>query len=327
MLLIKLESKNPYFSFAAEEYFSNNFDEEFFIVSSCDDSISLGLNQNTMEEINLMYVKQNNIKVVRRNSGGGAVFHDRGCINYCFIVKDDGLAIDDFTKYAQPIIIFLKDIFGLEAIFVPRNDIFVDGKKVSGMSKTKSGGNIIQHGTLLFTTNLKTLASCLKSVSSKTLQKSSEKDELPIVNIGKLVDVDFSSEKFMDMLLAYIKSKNKTVIPYSLTKEDQQNINKLVEEKYSTWEWNYGNSPKYDTKKTIECPCGKIEVFIQVEQGIIRNVKIYGDFFAEADIKELEELLKNQKHKCDDLLKALKYIDIKKYFGDMSKKLFVESLF
>ena len=124
-----------------------------------------------------------------------------------------------------------------------------------------------------------------------------------------------------------IKSKNKTVIPYSLTKEDQQNINKLVEEKYSAWEWNYGNSPDYDTKKTIECPCGKIEVFIKVEQGIIKDVEIYGDFFADADIKELEKLLKDQKYKCDELLKALKDTDLKKYFGDMSKKLFVESLF
>lgn len=327
MLLIKLESKDPYYNFATEEYFLNNYKEEFFLTSCCDDAISVGRNQNTMEEVNLMYVKQNNIKVIRRNSGGGAVFHDRGCINYSFIVKDDGSAIDDFGKYTQPIIDFLKEKFEIDAVFQPRNDIFVDGKKVSGMAKTRSEGKIVQHGTLLFSTSLKTLASSLKSVSSKVTENQGESLELPVVNLSSAIEAELSAEKFMDMLIAFIKNKYKKAIPYVLTKEDKENIDKIVAEKYSTWEWNYGNSPDYDIKKTIVCPCGKIEVLLKVEQGTIQDVKIFGDFFADGDISDLEDILKNNPHKCDILLKAMRNIDIKKYFGDISKRFFVESLF
>jgi lipoate---protein ligase len=328
MLLIKLESTNPYFNFATEEYLLNNFDEDIFVCGIYDDSISVGVNQNTMGEINAMYVKQNNIKVVRRNSGGGTVFHDKACINYSFIFRDDESAIDDFSRFTEPILGFLNNKLKLDASFRQRNDIIIDDKKVSGMSKYKMNGKIVQHGTLMFASSIKSMVSAIKIHPEKMKAMTPGGHDIPFANIISFIPgSEITANKFMESLSAYVKSINETAQPYSLTKEDIENINKLVEEKYSTWDWNYGQSPDYDYKKSINCPCGLIEVLLKVENGIIKDAKIYGDFFSENDITELEEMFKNRKHRCDVMLKALENIDITKYFGDISKEFLVNSLF
>ena len=327
MLLIKSESTSPFFNFATEEYFLKNFKEEFFLTSFYDDSISVGINQNTLTEINAMYVKQNSIKVTRRNSGGGTVFHDKGCINYSFIMKDDGSSIDDFHKYCEPILGFLKDRFSLNAQFQSKNDISLDGKKISRMSKFRHNGKFVQHGSLTFSSNLTNFANAIKTVSENPETNGHSIEDLPVANICKSIAEDITPAKFMEMLFSYIKAHYTSAIPYELTKEDYENIYRIAEEKYATWEWNYGKSPDYDYKKVINCPCGVIEVFLKVEQGIIKDVKIYGDFFSEYDISELEDMIKGNRHRCDELLDTLNNIDISKYFGDITNKFFVENLF
>lgn len=326
MLLIKPDSSNPYFNFAAEEYFMKNFDEEFFLTSFYDPSISIGINQNTLAEINALYVKQNKIKVVRRNSGGGSVFHDKGCVNYSFIVKDDGLPIDSFEKYCDPIINFLREKFGLKAHFQSRNNIFLEGKKISRMAKFKYNGKIVQHGAILYSSNLKSLKGALKNKTGLDVDKLNTED-LPVANLVDFLDDNISAAKFKEMLYAYIKSTYPGAKPYVISKEDTENIRKIADDKFVTWDWNYGKSPDYDFKKEIKCPSGKIEVLMKVESGFIKDINIYGNFFSEYNIKELEGLLINQKHKCDVLLSALGGIDIKKYFGKISNEQFINSLF
>lgn len=328
MLLIKLESTNAYFNFAAEEYLLKNFDEDIFVCAIYDESISIGVNQNTMGEINAMFVKKNNIKVVRRKSGGGTVFHDKGCINYSFIFRDDQSAIDDFSRFTEPVLGFLNNKLNLNASFRKRNDIVIDDKKISGMSKYKMNGKIVQHGTIMISASIKTMISAIKGSPKEIKGMDTGSPDVHYANVVSFIPgTEMTTSKIMDSLMAYVKSICETALPYTLTKDDIENINKLVEEKYLTWDWNYGQSPDYDYKKSISCPCGIIEVHLKVESGIIKDARFYGDFFSENDITELEEIFKNRKHRCDVMLEALENIDITEYFGDISKQFFVNSLF
>lgn len=328
MLLITLQSSSPFFNFAAEEYLLKQFpSEDFFITYINEESVSVGLNQNTLSEINAIFIRQNNIKVLRRNSGGGTVYHDKACLNFAFISKNDESAIDEFTPLAEILVNFFNYKLNLNTYFGSRNDIFIDGKKICGLSKYKHEGRMLQHGNILFASNLKNLNNSIKQTSKIIKESTETNDNHPVINIKPMLSEDFSLAKFREILIQHVKTVYSSVIPYELVEEDIENINTLASEKYATWDWNYGTSPEYDYKKVIKCPCGTIEVMMKVEKGIINEIKIYGDFFSEYDISEIQNIIKGNRHKCDDLLKALRHSDLTKYFGKISNRYFVENLF
>lgn len=311
MLLIYNDNTNPYFNLAMEEYLLKNNTEDLFILWRNKPSVIVGKNQNTLSEINLEYVKENSIPVVRRQSGGGAVFHDLGNINFTFITNNNN-SFSDFKKFTQPIIDLLKTM-GLDATFSGRNDLLIDGKKFSGNAQYNYRNKVMHHGTLLFSSQITDLSNALKVKSIKFEGKGIKSVKSRVTNISEHLDTKMSVLEFKDLIMNYMASIDSDNKLYTLSKEDIDGIEKLVEKKYNTWEWNFGNSPKYSFSNELKYPGGNVEFNLEINKGVISKIKFFGDFFGKEDIENLEILLSGVKHKEESLREILSNIDINNY--------------
>lgn len=324
MLLINNTNINPYFNLAMEEYFLKNAKEDIFLLWQNENAIIVGKNQNTLSEINYDYVKNNNIKVVRRQSGGGAVFHDLGNINFTFISYNDN-SFSDFKKFTMPIVAALKEL-NINAEFSGRNDLLIDNQKFSGNAQYNYKNNVMHHGTLLFSSKINDLSAALKVKPSKFEGKGVKSVKSRVTNISNHLGKEMSVVEFKDYLLNFINKRDENSQFYELTQEDIENINKLVKEKYETWEWNFGNSPKYSLNNELKYPGGNVEFSLNVVDGLIKNIKFFGDFFGKEDISFIENKLLNVKHNKDSIKTALKDIDINNYFLNCNLDILIECI-
>ncbi len=312
MLLINNTNTNAYFNLAMEEYFLKNTNEDIFLLWQNENSIIVGKNQNTLSEINYDYVKENNIKVVRRLSGGGAVFHDLGNINFTFISCNDN-SFSDFKKFTMPIVEALKEL-NVHAEFSGRNDLLIDGQKFSGNAQYNYKNKVMHHGTLLFSSEINDLSNALKVKPSKFQGKSVKSVKSRVTNISSHLDKKMTVLEFKDYLMDFINKRDKNSHFYELNDKDVESINKLVEEKYSTWEWNFGYSPKYSLYNELKYPGGNVEFSLDVHDGLIKDIKFFGDFFGKEDISFIENKLRNVKHNEYSIKSALEDVDINNYF-------------
>lgn len=312
MLLIYNDKTNPYFNLAMEEYFLKNFCDDIFILWRNEPSIIVGKNQNTLSEINIEYVKENNIPVVRRQSGGGAVFHDLGNINFTFIANDKK-GFSDFKRFTQPIINLLRTL-DIDATFSGRNHLLIDGKKFSGNAQYNYKNKVMHHGTLLFSSQISDLSNALKVKPIKFEGKGIKSVKSRVTNIREHLKKDISILEFKDLIINYLLNTNSNNKTYDLTNDDIDNIWLLANNKYNSWEWNFGNSPKYSLTNQLKYPGGNVEFNLNVEKGIIKNIKFFGDFFGESEVSYIENLLVGIKHDEDSIKDALNLIDINNYF-------------
>ena len=308
MFFIENNSVEPYYNQALEEYLLNNFDEDIFLIWQNHNAIVVGKHQNTLAEINYEFVNANNVKVVRRLSGGGTVFHDLGNINFTFIKKYEGQNPSiDFKKFLTPVIEFLSEM-GINAEFSGRNDILVDGEKISGNAEHifHRQKKILHHGTLLFNSNLSHLKSALKDNSEFYTDKAVKSIRSKVTNISQHLSNSISTEDFIICLIDYLKKENKNFKEHFLSEIDKKLIEKLASEKYSTWQWNYGYSPKYIFKKTSNLFDKKIEIELKVEKGLIYEVKLYTDGLSQPEISDIEKSLCGAEHRFESFLKHIK---------------------
>lgn len=326
MLCIKSETTNPAFNIATEEYLLKHKDEECFYLYINGPSIIVGKHQNTLAEINVDYVKKENIQVVRRLSGGGAVFHDQGNLNFTFIKKGEKDQLVDFRKYTKPILDVLQNL-GVEAKFEGRNDLTIKGKKFSGNAEHVYQNKILHHGTLLFSSKLPDLSQALKVNPLKYRDKAVKSVRSRVTNISEHLNTPISLENFESKIMSHIQNMYTESKIYTLTEEDKTAIQKLVDEKYSTWDWNFGYSPEYNFQKGIKTEGGHIEINLDVNKGIIKNAKIFGDFFNTKDISEIEQALVGTPHNHIEIKQRLKNIDISMYFAKVSQEDFINGLF
>lgn len=326
MLYIYNKNTNPYFNLAAEEYVLKEFQEECFMLWRNEPSIIVGKNQNTLAEINLDYVRQHKIPVVRRLSGGGAVFHDLGNLNFTFIVNEDVSSFSDFRRFTQPIIDVLRKL-SINAEFSGRNDITIDGKKISGNAQYYYKNRILHHGTLLFSSSITDLSVALKVRPVKFEDKGVKSVSKRVTNISEHLKEPITIEQFIDLIMNHIREQTRGSEMYEFTQEDIEKIEKLVREKYSTWEWNFGTSPDYKFKNEKKFAGGTVEVNLNVEKGIIKDIKIYGDFFGKYDVSEVENLLKGVKHSEEEIRKVLSNIGMNDYFANITVDNLIEVMF
>lgn len=324
MLLINNTSTNAYFNLAMEEYFLKNTNEDIFMLWRNESAIIVGKNQNTLSEINYEYVKENKIKVVRRQSGGGAVFHDLGNINFTFISCNDN-SFSDFKRFTMPIIDALKNL-NIQAEFSGRNDLLIDNQKFSGNAQYNYKNKVMHHGTLLFSSEINDLSSALKVKPSKFIGKSVKSVKSRVTNIANHLEQDMTVLEFKNYLMNFINSKYENNCLYQLSEEDVNEINKLVEEKYNTWQWNFGHSPKYALNNEIKYPGGNIEFSLNVEKGLIKEIKFFGDFFGKKDVSYIEDLLKNTNHNEASIRSILNNIDINNYFLNCDIDILVDGI-
>jgi lipoate-protein ligase A len=319
---------DPRINLAIEEYALKNLDinETYLLFYINEPSIIIGRNQNTIEEINTEYVEKNGIHVVRRLSGGGAVYHDLGNLNFSFITKDDGESFHNFRKFTEPVTAALKKL-GVNAELSGRNDIEVEGRKISGNAQFSTGGRMFSHGTLLLNSEMENVASALKVKKDKIESKGIKSVRSRVANISEFLSKPITIEEFRSLLLKSIFEGHEDIPEYLLTDDDWEKINKLSKERYQNWEWNYGKSPKFNLQHSHRFPIGQIDVRLEVNKGVIENCKIYGDFFGVGDVSDIENKLKSVRYEKSELESALADVDITHYFGKVSKEEFLHLIY
>lgn len=328
MIYVINNSNNPYFNHAAEEHLLYHFEEEIFMLWTNRPSILIGRNQNTISEINSNYVESNNIDVVRRLSGGGAVYNDLGNINFTFITnritsKDD--KNNGFERFAIPVIQALKTL-GIKAEFTGRNDITINNKKISGNAQYFHKNKLLHHGTLLYNCNLHNLSKVLVSKSLKFKGKGIKSVASRVTNISDHLNKEMDLLEFKDYFMNFVIKRNNITKIYDFTNKDIEKIEEIMESRFKTWEWNYGNNLSYSYENAVKYPSGSIEYHLNVNNGIIKNISLHGDFFGEKNIKELESKLIGIKYNLEDLKKVLNQIPISQYIQGVSEKEFLKGL-
>jgi lipoate---protein ligase len=318
---------DPRINLAIEEYALKNLDinETYLLFYINEPSIIIGKNQNSIEEINTDYVENGGIHVVRRLSGGGAVYHDLGNLNFSFITKDDGESFHNFRKFTEPVVEALKKL-GVNAELSGRNDLLAEGRKISGNAQFSTKGRMFSHGTLLFNSEMDHIVSALKVKKDKIESKGIKSVRSRVANISEFVSEKISIEEFRSLLLNFIFEGNE-ITEYILTEEDWEKIHQLSKERYQNWDWNYGKSPKFNLQHSHRFPVGQIDVRLEVNKGIIENCKIYGDFFGVGDVSEIEDKLLGLRYEKNKLEEALRDVDISYYFGNVSKEEFINLIY
>lgn len=306
---------------ALETYLVENrlVDEPILLFYINDPSIIVGRNQNTIEEVNQAYVEEKGIRVVRRMSGGGAVYHDRGNFSFCFIKDDDG-SFRDFASFTQPVIEALHKMGAKGAELKGRNDLLIDDKKFSGNAMYAKNGRMTAHGTILFDADLDEVTKALKPRKEKFESKGIKSVRSRVTNIKPYVSPEYqklTTEEFRDLLLLEIfgvKSRDQ-VKELKLTEADWAKVREIQAERFGNWDWNYGQSPAFAIQMSQKFPFGFVDFRFNVEQGVIKEVKVYGDFFGLGDISDVEDALVGVRFEREAVNQVFENLDFNKYFG------------
>ncbi|HHW9772855.1 TPA: lipoate--protein ligase [Staphylococcus aureus] len=310
---------DPTLNLAMEEYVLKNLpaEESYFLFYINRPSIIVGKNQNTIEEVNQTYIDAHNIDVVRRISGGGAVYHDTDNLNFSFITDDDGNSFHNFQKFTEPIVQALQSL-GVNAELTGRNDIQVGQAKISGNAMVKVKNRMFSHGTLMLNSDLDEVQNALKVNPAKIKSKGIKSVRKRVANIQEFLNDPLEIEEFKKIILKTIFGEAE-VEEYKLTDEDWENIEKLSNDKYRTWEWNYGRNPKYNFEREEKFEKGFVQIKFDVKRGKIEHAKIFGDFFGVGDVTDLENALVGCLHDFEHIEEALSEYDLNHYFGDIDR--------
>lgn len=314
MELLESSRTDPFWNLALEEYLFENpgKDRRCLFLWQNDRTIVVGKNQNTAAEINGDYVKERGIHVVRRLSGGGAVYHDLGNLNFTFMEDAGDERKIDFGRFCRPVTEALRS-FGVEAELSGRNDMTVGGKKFSGNAQYFRNGRVLHHGTILFASDLTVLEQALKVDREKIVSKGIASVTGRVTNLKELLPPGVTLDDLKQRLLACLEC-SEPITRRELSGEETAAVEALRKERYSSWEWNYGRSPACSIKKSARYEgCGRVEVSMQVEAGIIRDISFSGDFFGSADLRELSAALCGCPARKDVLTEKLKNYGLEKY--------------
>ncbi|MBH0154890.1 lipoate--protein ligase [Fictibacillus sp. 5RED26] len=329
MLFIDNENiTDPRVNLAIEEFALKHLDinETYLLFYINEPSIIIGKNQNTVEEINADYVRDEGIHVVRRLSGGGAVYHDLGNLNFSFITKDDGNSFHDFKKFTDPVVKALKKL-GVNAELSGRNDILANGKKISGNAQFSTKGRMFSHGTLLFDSEIENVVSALNVRMDKIESKGIKSIRSRVTNIREHLDEDMTMEEFKQTLLAYLFEELDSVPKYELTEKDWEEIRKISRERYANWDWNYGKSPKFNVELSNRFAAGSVDIRLHIVKGIIQESKIFGDFFGVGDVSDIESKLNGVRYDREAIEEVLEDLDLSHYFGNVTRQEFLDLLY
>lgn len=320
---------DPRVNLALEEHALRTFDmgESYLLFYVNEPSVIIGKHQNTVEEINQDFIHERSIHVVRRISGGGAVYHDFGNLNFSFITRYDPSRFNNYAEFHEPVLRALRAL-GVPAETSGRNDIVAEGRKISGNAQFTTGERMFSHGTLLFDSNLDDVVRALNVKAGKIESKGIKSIRSRVANIREFLgEREMTVDGLRRVLLETIFGSADDPPRRELTDADWEAVHRLSEAKYRTWEWNYGLSPKFNVQRVKRFAIGEIDARLDVEEGRIRTIRFFGDFFAKADLAELEELLTNVRYERADIEAALGNADVSQYFAEMTAEELAELLY
>lgn len=318
---------DPRINLAIEEHLVRNVNlgSDILLFYINGPSIIIGRNQNTLEEINYPYVEQHQIIVVRRLSGGGAVYHDKGNLNFSFINSNGKEYLHNFKKFTAPVVKVLNEI-GVAAELNGRNDIVIEERKVSGNAQYAIGTKLVSHGTLLYNSDLSMVSEALNVKTDKIESKGIKSVRSRVANIGEYLNEPMDILTFRERVKEGILSEANNG-EYKLTKEDWEEINKISKDRYQQWDWNFGRSPKFNIQKTQRFPFGQIDARIEVHNGLIDNIKFFGDFLGLRDVGDVESKLAGVRYDKLHLQEALENVELKDYLGGLNAQELAQFLF
>lgn len=318
MLCIYSHSNDPFFNIASEEYLLKQFTDNIFLLYVNSPSVIVGKHQNTMAEIDYQYAKKNNIKIVRRLSGGGAVYHDLGNLNFCFIRNGKEGHLVDFRGFTKPIIDALGRL-GLRATFEGHNSLMVDGLKFSGNAEHVYKHRVMHHGTILFSSNMTALAQVLYVKTDKYIDRAVKSVRANTVNISELIEKKMSVDEFAQFLMEHIIANSDQAKAFSFSSDDAIAINKLMEEKYTKWEWNFGYSPSYSFSRSVHYNNGTLATNVSIDKGSVKVLELSGNVLSKNDKLAIERAIIGTRHNPEELLKRIEQIGLGM---NLSEKLF-----
>lgn len=324
MLFLNLETTDPYYNLAVEEYLMKYKSEPIFMLWSNEKCVVIGKNQNAYKEINFDLVKEHNIKVVRRQSGGGAVFHDIGNFNFTFIYNNAKEDFANFTKFVQPLVELLNEL-GVNAKVSGRNDILIDECKISGNAQYNYHDRLLHHGTVIYSLEYSDVMKVLNVDEEKIKSKGISSVKSRITNVIEHMPIKLSIEEFKEKLISKIQLKHPELVNYQLTSEDLE-IVKQIEEKNNSWEYIYGQNPKFEISHKKYVPnVGMIEVYLNIKKGLIQEIKFFGDFFALKDLSEFEKKFIGVKYNSQDIKTVIDQTEnFNQYFHNLDQKILCE---
>lgn len=304
MLCIHIKNTNPFFCLAAEEYLLKNFDEDIFMLWQCENTVVVGKHQNTLAEINYPFVRQNDVTLARRISGGGTVFHDMGNVNFAFIKNVKSPAEISFKQFTRPVVDALAKL-DIEATTSGRNDLLVEGLKISGNAEHVYKNRVLHHGTLLFDSDLNRLGDAIKVVPEKYTGKAVQSNRSKVANISKFLKKKINVERFIRFLLD-VQLENEENRLVWLKDSDIDSIQNLALEKFETWDWNFAYSPKYEFNNRVSINNKTIDIHLEVKKGCIVSCEISGDYFSAESIARMNIDLVGKRHFFKDIHRVLK---------------------
>lgn len=325
MLFIKNENTDPCFNAAAEEYLFRYKEGDCFMLYRNRPSIIVGKHQNALAEINLDFVKRKNIPVVRRLSGGGTVYHDLGNLNFTFIRDGEEGKLVDFVRFTEPILALLKSL-SVPARFEGLNDLRVGDRKISGNAEHVFKNRVLHHGTLLFSSNLSDLNGALKTRKNVYRDKAVRSVRSTVANISEFLNTEMSIHEFRDRVFHHVLQSFSDGEEYMLSEKDEKLIRQLMDEKYATWEWNFGYSPQYQFQQVVQVGEKIVEVQLSVERGIISEIHL-ADQKTEESWLQIEKELTGVAHEQEVIMQKLQSLDPDPFFPGTDKKDLVNVFF
>ena len=310
VFILTLGESDPFFNLSAEEYFLCEKSKDFFLLWQNEPCIVIGRNQNAADEINGDYVRTRSLPVVRRMTGGGAVYHDRGNLNFSFIINGEA----DRVELCQPVIDVLRSI-GVVAEISGRNDITVDGRKVSGTAMCSRGGRSLFHGTLLISADLEAMSEALKPDETKLIGHGVKSVRSRVANISEFTEKPLCAENVGAILARYMTERGGE--RYELGESDIEAIEKLRDSKYSTDEWNCG-AERLQKSERSRLSCGTVYIKKKSVCGRIEDIRIFGDFMNIGDISRLEARLRGTEFRREEIISALEEARVEKYIPNLT---------
>ena len=318
-------STDPAYNLAFEEYvLTHRRDGAYLLLWQNDNTIVVGRNQNTAQEIDRAFVEQHHIRVVRRGTGGGAVYHDLGNLNYSFITDAGDAERMAMERFTRPIVAALQGL-GLQAEASGRNDILVEGRKVSGTAQRLTDGRILHHGTLLFDSRPEMVAGALRADPAKFRSKGAKSVRSRIGNIRDFLPEDMTLPAFWDYLKRQLAGDG--LVQDALTAEELAAVRQLKAEKYDTWEWTYGRSPSFDMVNRDYFPGGRLEIGLSVSGGRLTAVQFYGDFLSITDTTPLAQALVGTDYREDAVAAVLAQYPLAAMFGGITGEELLRTIF